>query len=474
MELSDYIRFLRKRWIVVFIFTLVGLSAGAIATLVTTPQYQASTLVFVSVQSSGGVGELAQGNAFVQQQVKSYAEAANTPRVLDSVIDDLDLDETAGQLAETITASAPLDTVNIEITATRPDPEEAAEIANAVTASFRQVIADINQPANGDPSPITIAILRPATVPDAPISPSLGLNLLIGGLVGLILGLATAVVLELLDTRIHGERDVRELTQAPILAGIVYDRTAESRPLVIHSEPNSPRAEAFRALRTNLQFLDLEGKPQCFVITSSVDQEGKTTTTANLAIAISDSGARVLVIDADLRRPTLADHLGIEGGVGLSDVLIGRVPLESAVQGWGRNGLVVLPSGPTPPNPSELLGSQAMVDLLRTVEQHFDTVLLDAPPLLPVTDAAVLSKQTRGALLVVAAGRTKRPELTRSLATLENVGARVGGIIMTMVPAKGPDAYTYGREAYTRSDDATASAGNRASGMSSVGMDRLP
>ncbi|MFW8745217.1 CpsD/CapB family tyrosine-protein kinase, partial [Mesorhizobium japonicum] len=220
------------------------------------------------------------------------------------------------------------------------------------------------------------------------------------------------------------------------------------RPLIVHDDPNSARAEAFRSLRTNLQFLDVEGGPRSFVIASAIPEEGKTTTAANLAIAIAQSGARVAVVDADLRRPRLAGYLGLEGAVGLSDVLIGRVPLTDALQPWGNVPLMVLPAGTRPPNPSELLGSRAMELLLQVLEREFDTVLIDVPPLLPVTDGALLAKQTRGALLLVAAGRVRRDELAGAIRALENVDAHLSGLILTMLPVKGPDAY--GRYGYGR------------------------
>jgi succinoglycan biosynthesis transport protein ExoP len=167
-----------------------------------------------------------------------------------------------------------------------------------------------------------------------------------------------------------------------------------------------------------------------------------------LAIALADSGAQVVIIDADLRRPKLASYMGLEGAVGLTDVLISKAELADALQPWGRGNLVVLPAGTVPPNPSELLGSRAMASLIQTLEAEFDVVLIDLPPLLPVTDGALVSKLTRGALVVVAAGRTHKGELAGAIATLENVGANVAGVIMTMLPTKGPDAYGYGRYGY--------------------------
>jgi capsular exopolysaccharide synthesis family protein len=448
MELRDYLRILRKRWVVIVLLALLGLGAGAAASLLSEPTYRASSLVYVAVRYSGEVSELAEGGNFAQTQVKSYAQTVSQPIVLDPVLEELGLDETAMELAETVSANAPLDTSNIEISVERNSPEEAAAVANAVTASFQQVVAEITQPAQG-PSPISVSVLRPATVPEEPASPNTRLNLALGLLVGLVLGVGLAVLREVLDTRIRSLRDVEAITDAPIIGGIAFDPDAERRPLIVQSDPRSARAESFRTLRTNLQFLDVERGPRTFVVTSSLPSEGKSTSAANLSIALADTGAKVLLVDADLRRPKIAEYMGLEGAVGLSDTLIGRVALADAVQPWGRGTLCVLPAGTTPPNPNELVGSQAMDSLLMSLEGMFDTVIIDAPPLLPVTDAAVLAKRTRGALLVVAAGQTHKGELTAAVGALNTVGAHVAGIVMTMLPTKGPDAHGYGGYGHT-------------------------
>lgn len=448
MQLDDYLRILRKRWITLVASTLLGLAVGAGLTIASTPLYQASTLVYVQVQSSGTIGELVQGGNFVQSQVKSYAEVVNQPRVLDSVIQSLGLSESSATLARSVVASAPLDTVNIEITVTDDSPTQAADIANAVTASFRQVIADITAPTNGDVSPVSVSVLRDAGTPSAPVSPNSLANLAVGLIAGLLIGLAISLLREILDTRVRGEHDVATITKAPIVGGIAFDSDATKRPLIVQDNPHSVRAEAFRTLRTNIQFLDLEPGAKSFVITSSIPSEGKTTTAANLAIALADSGAQVVLIDGDLRRPKVSDYMGLEGAVGLTDVLISRASLADVLQPWGRGNLTILPAGAIPPNPSELLGSRAMASLLRTLESEFDIVLLDLPPLLPVTDATLVSKLTSGALLVVAAGRTHKAELAGAVSALENVGARIAGVILTMLPTRGPDAYGYGRYGY--------------------------
>ncbi|MGG7508898.1 polysaccharide biosynthesis tyrosine autokinase [Plantibacter sp. YIM 135249] len=448
MELRDYLRVLRKYWILIAALTLLGVGSAATYSLLQTPTYSSSAKVFVSIQSSDNVQELAQGNTFTQQRVKTYADLVNTPIVLLPVVATLDLNKTADELSKQITASAPLDTTLIEIIATDTDPVRAADIANTAAESLTGVVADIETPDNGGASPVKLTRVQEAGVPTKPVSPNVPLNLALGLLVGLVLGVAFAVLRETLDTRIRNERDIEVVTELPIMGGIAFDPKAKQRPLIVQADPKSPRSESFRSLRTNLQFLDVSDQPRSYVVTSSIQSEGKSTTAANLAIALTDAGHSVLLIDADLRRPKLADYFDIEGAVGLSDVLIRRATLDDTIQSWGRGKLSLLPAGAIPPNPSELLGSAIMQKLITGLEQQFDYVLIDAPPLLPVTDAALLARHTGGALLVVAAGRTHKNQLKGAIESLAHVNASVAGLVMTMVPTKGPDAYGYARYGY--------------------------
>ncbi|MFT2692204.1 polysaccharide biosynthesis tyrosine autokinase [Clavibacter zhangzhiyongii] len=462
MELREYIRILRRSWVLILLVLLLGVGAAAGYSLVQTPEYRASAKVFVSTQSAGTVQDLSQGSSFTQQAVKSYADVVSTPVVLEPVIARLGLDATADSLAPRVTATAAVDTVIIEIAVQDEQAESAAAIANAVAGSFTDVVAELTPvDSNGQPQ-VKITTLKEARIPGAPVSPRVPLNLALGGLVGLALGIAVSVLRSTLDTRIRGERDLRLVTHAPILGGIAYDPKAKERPLIVQSDPRSPRAESFRSLRTNLQFLDFGGRARSFVITSAVESEGKSTTSANLAIALSDAGARVAVIDADLRRPKLASYLGLEGAVGLTDVLIGRAQLKDVLQPWGNRNMFVLPAGQIPPNPSELLGSRTMVTLLKELEAEFDTVLIDAPPLLPVTDSAVLSKSAGGAILVVSSGRAHRGQVHAAIESLNSVGAEVLGVVLTMLPTKGPDAYGYGQYGYSYVRPEGADAGSPA------------
>jgi succinoglycan biosynthesis transport protein ExoP len=445
VELRDYVRIIRKGWILITAIALAAIAAAAAYSFVKTPEYSASAKVFVSVQSNDTVTDLVQGNTFAQNRVKSYAEIATTPKVLDPVIRQLSLPDTAAQLAARLTATAPLDTSLIQIDATSTDPAEAADLANAVSQSLASTVGELETPQAGTgASPVRITQVTDAVAPTGPESPNIPLNLALGALIGLALGLGVAVLRETLDARIRGEHDIRGLSTAPIVGGIAFDSRAPERPLIVQDDPRSIRAESFRTLRTNFQFLGGADQRRSFVVTSSVQGEGKTTTVANLAIALADAGRRVVVIDADLRRPRLADMLGLEGAVGLSDLLIGRGDFDDLVQPWGNGNLDVLPAGRIPPNPSELLGSTAMVELIARLEGRYEYVLFDAAPLLPVTDAAVLSTYVSGVLIVVASGRTRKAQLRQTVAALGNVEISPSGIVLSMLPAKGPDAYGYG------------------------------
>lgn len=449
MDARDYLKALRKGWLIVALCALAGIAVATGYSFLIPREYQAKTELYVSVRTGGTAAttDLVQGTSFARQAVTSYVSVVSSASVLDRVIDELALRTTPAALATKVTADSPLNTVLIDITVTDADPRRAAEIANSVGSNTSYVVTnELERSADGS-SLVNVQTIQPATVPTKPSSPAVPLDIALGLLIGLLVGVAASVVRNLLDTRIHGADDIEEVTDSPILGAISHDPMARTRPLIVHAEPRSPRAESFRSLRTNLQFVNVGG-PRSYVITSAVPGEGKSTTAANLALALAEAGARVALVDGDLRFPRLADYMGIEGAVGLTDVLIGRVGLVDVLQRWGRGQLYVLPAGRIPPNPSELLGSAVMAGVLADLSSEFDFVLVDAPPLLLVTDAAVISKITGGVILAAASGRTKKSELASSVRALEHIDSRVVGIVVTMLPAKGPDAQSYGTYGY--------------------------
>ncbi len=248
-----------------------------------------------------------------------------------------------------------------------------------------------------------------------------------------------------MDTSVSSAEDVAQVTPAPSSA----TSTPTPRPCKLAPgealRKATPWAEAFRVLRTNMQYVEVDHDQKVFVVTSSLPSEGKSTTAVNLAITLAMSKQRVALIECDLRRPLIAARLGLDGGVGTTSVLIGKVALKDALQPHGDTGLQVLSSGPIPPNPSELLQSNAMEKMLGDLRDNFDVVIIDAPPLLPVTDAALLAAQADGALIVVRHGRTTRDQLRHAIERIESVGAKAVGVVINLAPTKRIGrAYGYG------------------------------
>lgn len=448
MHASDYVRILRRNWLLILGLAIVAGAAGGGYSALQTPIYQSTASVFVTTQSANTVSELNQGSTYTQQVVQSYADVVTKAIVLAPVIEKLNLDMTPGALGRKLSASAPLNTVLLEISAVDKSPQRAADIANAVTESLVAVVPKLSPASDGGVSPVKITVLQPASPSGSPVMPRTSVNIALGLIAGLALALGIAVARELLDTRIRTLRDVESVTESPVLGGIAFDRDARTKPLIVQRDPRSPRAESFRSLRTNLQFLDGGRGVRSIVITSSVENEGKTTSAANLAIAMAEAGLTTVIVEADLRKPRLSLTLDIEGRAGLTDVLIGRFELDDVLQEWGSDGMSVLPSGPIPPNPSELLQSEAMASVVSRLLDRFDVVLFDAPPLLPVSDAAVLSRLTDGAIVVAAARRTNRGMLKSALEILRGVDARILGIVVTMLPVSGPDSNGFNRYGY--------------------------
>ncbi len=457
MTLHDYMAILRRSWPVILVATIVGTLIALGLSLAMTPVYQATSQLFVSVKSAGAAGDAYSGGLFVQQRVKSYVDVVDTPAVLDPVIAELGLDKTYTGLASQVSATTPPNTVLLNVSATDTSPVQAAKIANAVAASYANEIARLegakttadglprlggNQ--NGNQIPVQATVIKPAEVPTAAISPRTQLNVLLGALLGLLVGVGIAVLRFTLDTSVKSSEELEQAADSTTLGVVTFDPDAKSNPLV--TLRGTPRAEAFRSIRTNLQYVDVDNPPRTVVITSSLPSEGKSTTACNLAIAVAQAGSKVLLLEADLRRPKVAEYLGVDGSRGLTDVLIGQATLDNTIIHWQRGLLDFLPAGAIPPNPSELLASHQMADLLAELAKRYDLVILDAPPLLPVTDAAILSTAADGAILVARHGTIKREQVADSADALRQVNARIFGTVLNFAPVRKRRKYGYGYE----------------------------
>jgi capsular exopolysaccharide synthesis family protein len=415
-----------------------GLAWGYWATQPTL--YKSMSSVFVSSQRGETTTELVQGSTFTQNLVQSYAQLATTPAVLDPVIEKLGLTTSAQELAKTLTVNTPLNTVIIEISAVDQSSTRAATIADAVTASLSSVVQSLAPKGPNNAPSITMAPISSAQVATEPSSPNTALILVTGLLAGLVVGVLYALARELFDTKVRGEKDLSRVSDAPLLGKVGHKRRQEPTGLIMRVMPQSALGEAYRRICANLEFIDVDRRPRSMVITSPLSHDGKSTTAINLALALAERSPRVLLIDADLRRPTIAEMCGVEGGVGLTTVLVGAVTAEEAITVWG-GVLHVLPSGAVPPNPSQLLGSIAMKDLLTRLSAQYDFIVIDSPPLLSATDALGLAHIADGAIVVARYKSTRRAQLASTLDALEDVHARVLGIVLNQVRERRPEAY---------------------------------
>lgn len=446
MGLRDYLDVLRQRWLSVVVPTVLATVAAATLSALATPTYTSTASLFFSLQNGNTANELAQGSNFTQAQMASYATLATTPAVLAPVVEELGLKGDARDLARRIDVSAPNETVVLEVSVTDPSPERAAAIATAVTDELRVVVADV-APRNSDgDATVTSTVVAPADVPENPSAPDTTLNVAAGFLLGLVLGVLLALLRQTLDTRIRTADQVRAVTDAPVLGSLAVESSTEGGP-TLQRAPRGPQAETYRQLRTSTQFLQVRGRPLSMVLTSALPGEGKSTVAVNLALALAEVSDRVLLVDADLRRPTVADRLDLEGAAGLSTVLIGRAAVEDVVQEWGPHRLSVLTSGAIPPNPAELLASPAMRELAEWLATQYEVIVWDAPPLLPVTDTLLLARHADGVLLVANTRTARRSQVADALALLTRTQARVFGVVLNMLPARSR-ADVYGYEAH--------------------------
>ncbi|WP_338780297.1 polysaccharide biosynthesis tyrosine autokinase [Streptomyces sp. DG1A-41] len=458
MDLRGFLKALARRWPTAVVCLVLAVGAACAATGLSTPTYEARTQLFVATRSGEDMVQLTQGQSFSQARVQSYASIVTTSQVTQPVVRKLRLRTTPEELASRITAEAPLNTVLININVRDTVPKRAASIANAVAERFTVVVEQLETPPRPAPpkptgarqsvppppvSPVALGITQKATTPAAPVSPRPLLNLAVGVLGGLLVGAGLVVLRETLDTTLKTSRALTEFSGLPGLGSIPYDKQAPRRPLVTTAGQHSPRAEAFRKLRTNLQFAQVDDRPRIIMVTSSVPGEGKTNTAANLALSLAEAGASTCLVDCDLRRPCVAKTFGLVQDAGLTTVLIGQARVGDVIQ-QADDRLAVLASGPKPPNPTELLGSTRMSELLSELTSTYDVVIIDTAPLLPVADTLGLAPLAQGTLLVVRASKTSRDQVRASVEALERVGSRALGTVFSMAAApKGAGYDTY-------------------------------
>lgn len=451
MTLKEAVSILRQRWAV--IATIVVLVTGAATALSTTAErtYESTASVYYSLPFGGSGTDLLQGSTYARSQMLSFAELAEKPYIVQEVIDDLGLDTSATVLGRSLQAQASDQTVLIDLTVSSDSAEQAAAIANSWAGALVRGTQELS-PQVTEGASIEATVVQAAQPPRYASSPNTRRNVLAGLAAGLLLGMLGAFARDRLDTKVRQAQVLGEVSGLPVLGQVPVIKKGDPS-LVMIDAPGAPQSEAYRRVRTNLRFLGIDKRPLVVILTSATPGEGKTTTTLNLAAAIAQVEQRVLVIDADLRRPEVAHRLGLEHAAGLSTILIGDADVDDVVQ-QAAGGYDVIASGAVPPNPSELLSSAAMKTLLNEVRQRYDVVLIDTPPCLPVSDAATLAPAVSGVVVVARSGAVRRGEVTTAIHGLRDVGARVLGTVLNGAhPARDTTTY-YGREV----SGATASA----------------
>lgn len=471
MTLDDLWKLTRRHAIAIMACVLAGLVLAYGWMLLQPKEYTASAGGYVTAGGGQSIGESFSSQTLAQQKAKAYVTLFTNRNVTQAVIKNLGLDATPQELATRISATVPTDGVTISVSATGATPQEARDVADAVVkaaareAKRMEEAGPSRQTIGADGKTRTIkstaqVVIEPsesAILPSAPSSPDPMRILPLGLILGLLVGYAVAYVRHRNDTLLRHVEDVEQISGSGVLGILPQSEDLGSEKGDARRVKAFHEREALRKLRTNLRFVDVDHQPRSIVVTSANQGEGKSTVASNLATVLAESGEQVVLIDADLRRSAVARALDVDGSVGLTQVLAGTIALADALQPTETQGLEVLVAGEVPPNPSELLGSHRMEALIAELSAT-KFVILDAPPLLPVTDATLLTRSADGAVLVVAAGKTHKEQLERAAASLRAVDAKVLGAILNQVSTRKVDRIRYGdvEYGYTKSYSADA------------------
>lgn len=505
-EIKTYLSLLwRWAWLLALMSVVFSIVAFLVSRNIT-PVYQATTTVLINEAPATRTTDYT-SIVTSERLAQTYSQLMVKQPVLQGVITSLELDLDVRDLTERILVQPVRDTTLIEVRVEDTDPQRAARITDALVSEFaaqnralqtsrysasktslenelaqldREIQASTQSLANlgnGSENQVerdrleatlsqyrqtyayllqsyeqvrlteaqstsNIVQVEPAAVPDLPVRPRTLVNTLLAGFVGLLLAVGTVSIIEALDDTIRSQEDVTERLGLPVLGLIAHYDADKGEPLT-SNEPRSPVAEAFRSLRTNIQFASVDRPVKTLLVTSPSPSDGKSTVAVNLAVVMAQGGKRVAVLDADLRRPRIHKVLALANQVGLSDLFVQpELVLNGALRPTTIPSLAAITAGAIPPNPSELLGSERMYTIMAQVKDQVDLVILDSPPVVAVTDSVVLAPRVDGVILVLKPGATQLAAAAQAVEQLRRAGTHLLGVVLNDVDTRS-SSYQY-------------------------------
>lgn len=424
---------LAKRWYVVLLTAILGAALAFSASTFVTPVYSSSTSLFFSLRTGGTATDVNQASAYTQNQMLSYAQLATSSIVLDKVIADIGPQVNKAQLRSNINVSAPQNTVILDIKVNTTDAKLSARIANSVAQNLESAVSAMSPSESTNKATVVANVIEPAVPAIFQSSPSKKKNALLGAIFGTGFSFLAIIFSVVADTKVRSVEVLKSMTNLPLLGTVDRNRKSpDTRPVAVRA-PNSAATERFRHILAGLRFASASHSMTAIAITSAIPSEGKTLASLNMALVMAETKTRILLIDADLRRPQVGSYIGFDSTVGLTTVLVGDTTLDVAVQRFGNSTLDILTAGAIPPNPAELLGSARMQNIVNAARKNYDFVIIDTAPVLSVADVSVIAQLLDSVVVVVDSTKLRKAQLEQATETLEMAGTHISGIILNKV-----------------------------------------
>ena len=441
MTVVDLWNIIKKRRITALVTVFVVFASVVAVTVLMPSTYTATAEIFASYSGKSGSdssADMNSGASYLSTQIKTYPSLVKTKAILSPVISSLDLDMTVAELADMVTATNPTNTFMVDISVENGDATLSAEIANSVANNLAEQISSSLYSGNDNDSPISLSVVQPATVPQSPSSPKIPLYLGVGFVLAVVMGLVVAVAKDMFSTRVDGVDEAKEITGVSSLGSVPRSSVLGERSATVISHPGSVEAEDFRRIRSNISFLTphQDDRGHLLVVSSAGPAEGKTTVSINLAATIAEEGKTVLLIDADLRHPSVAKYLDVEGNVGLSHILSTQATPKDVIQPYWRANFHILPAGRRVANAGILLNSTIMEELVEQARRQYDYVLIDTAPMSVANDAAAFGRIADGIIVVVGRDTTDKRELRSIIETLGTAKVKILGFIFNLANPK--------------------------------------